>query len=34
MRQVTVAMEAIVKEEPGQWHNFQDYDTNTERGTA
>jgi KDO2-lipid IV(A) lauroyltransferase len=34
MKQVTVAMEAIVKEEPGQWHNFQEYDTDAERGTA
>ncbi|MCL5052263.1 lysophospholipid acyltransferase family protein [Ferrimicrobium acidiphilum] len=34
MKQVAVAIEKIVKEEPGQWHNFQDYDAVTERGMA
>jgi KDO2-lipid IV(A) lauroyltransferase len=34
MKQVAVAIETIVKEESGQWHNFQDYDTGTQRGSA
>lgn len=34
MKQVAAAIEAIVKEEPGQWHNFQDYGSDIERGSV